>query len=127
MKHQKKSHHQHHHQVHSDQETSHTNSIIDKTRFEMLFDGIFAIAMTILILEVKVPEFHEQVSARALLDEIAKIIPVMGSYAISFIVLGNLWYRHNALYRHVRRLSSQMFAVQLFQVAIAAFFHFVRH
>ena len=34
-----------------------TESVISRSRVEMLFDGIFAIAMTILVLELKVPEF----------------------------------------------------------------------
>ena len=75
----------------------------------MLFDGIFAIAMTILILEVKAPEVHGSMSNQALLEAISESIPTMLSYLLSFLVLGNLWHSHNQQYKHFQHISGAMF------------------
>ena len=95
---------------------------VNKHRLEMLFDGIFAIAMTILILEVKAPEVHGGMSNHALLEAISESIPTMLSYLLSFLVLGNLWYRHNEQYKHFEHISGAIFWLQLIQLALAAFF-----
>lgn len=95
---------------------------VNKHRLEMLFDGIFAIAMTILILEVKAPEVHGSMSNHALLEAISESIPTMLSYLLSFLVLGNLWHSHNQQYKHFQHISGAMFWLQLIELAIAAFF-----
>jgi len=62
-----------------------------KLRIDALTDGIFAVAMTILVLDLRLPEdFHpvdDGAMARALLELWPKFFP----YALSFYVLGSLW------------------------------------
>src|SRR5438094_5500342 len=77
-----------------------TASVISKSRLEMLFDGVFAIAMTILVLELKVPELVNIRSVDELRRALVHQAPTFFSYLLSFSVLGMFWYRHNNLYRH---------------------------
>jgi len=62
-----------------------------KARIDALTDGIFAVAMTILVLDLRLPEdFHpvdDGAMARALLELWPKLFP----YALSFYVLGSIW------------------------------------
>jgi uncharacterized membrane protein len=62
-----------------------------KARLDALTDGIFAVAMTILVLDLRLPEdFHpadDGVMAHALLGLWPKFLP----YALSFYVLGSIW------------------------------------
>jgi uncharacterized membrane protein len=62
-----------------------------KLRIDALTDGIFAVAMTILVLDLRLPEeFHpvdDGAMARALLGLWPKFFP----YALSFYVLGSIW------------------------------------
>jgi uncharacterized membrane protein len=99
-------------------------SAISKGRLEFLYDGIFAIAMTILVLELKVPELTDRHSVSELGHALAHHAPTFGSYLLSFLMLGIFWSRHNHDYRHFHRISYGMLVMTLIQLATAAFFPF---
>jgi uncharacterized membrane protein len=100
------------------------HSVISKGRLEMLFDGIFAIAMTILVLELKVPELADRHSVGELARTLRHDVATFGSYLLSFGVLGMFWYRHNQFYRHLKFITKGGLALHLLQLAMAAFFPF---
>ncbi len=102
----------------------HPQSAVSKARLEFLFDGIFAIAMTILVLELKVPELNEPKSVHELGHALLHHAPTFGSYLLSFIMLGVFWYRHNNQYRHYILITRPMLILHLIQLAAAAFFPF---
>jgi uncharacterized membrane protein len=62
-----------------------------KARIEALTDGIFAVAMTILILDVRLPDDFHPADASALLRAIKDLWPKFFPYLISFFVLGGNW------------------------------------
>jgi len=62
-----------------------------KARIEALTDGIFAVAMTILILDVRLPEDFHPADSNALLHAVGDLWPKFVPYVISFFVLGNSW------------------------------------
>jgi len=99
-------------------------SAISKGRLEMLVDGVFAIAMTILVLELKVPELADVRSSRELTRALSHEAPTFFSYLLSFAILGVFWFRHNHQYRHFRVITSAMLALHFVQLAAAAFFPF---
>jgi uncharacterized membrane protein len=57
-----------------------------KSRLEAFSDGVYAIIITIMVLELKVPH-------GATLDTLAPLLPVLGSYVLSFISVGIYWNR----------------------------------
>ncbi len=62
-----------------------------KARFDALTDGIFAVAMTLLVLDLRLPEsFHPQ-NAEELLRGLYGLVPNFFPYALSFLVLGLRW------------------------------------
>lgn len=63
-------------------------------RIEALSDGIFAIVMTLLVLELKVPHLQNN-SNGELLRYLLSLSPVFISYVISFIILGIYWVGHH--------------------------------
>ena len=99
-------------------------SAISKGRLEFLYDGIFAIAMTILVLELKVPELNDRHSIGELAHALAHHGPTFASYLLSFLMLGIFWSRHNHDYRHFHRITYPMLVMTLVQLAAAAFFPF---
>ncbi len=101
-----------------------TPSVISRNRLECLFDGIFAIAMTILVLELKVPDLADPHSAVEMGRKMAVYAPVFGSYVLSFVVLGLFWFRHNEQFHHCQFITNRMLVFQLVQLAMAAFFPF---
>ena len=97
---------------------------INKTRLEFLYDGVFAIAMTILVLELKIPELEQRRSGTELLHKLAHNAPAFGSWLISIAMLGVFWYHHQRVYRWIERISRPMLLVHLGLMATAAFFPF---
>ena len=58
---------------------------------EALTDGIFAIAMTLLVLELKIPDLPRRVDTSELLQKIGEEGPAFFSFMISFLYCGLLW------------------------------------
>lgn len=98
--------------------------VISKSRLEFLFDGVFAIAMTLLVLELKVPELSNRHSTAELWQALAHNGPTFVSYLLSFIVLGIFWYRHNQQYHHFHFITRSMLLLHFVQLAAAGFFPF---
>jgi len=69
-----------------------------KGRLEAFSDGVLAIIITIMVLEMKVPHGHDLVSLKPL-------IPVFGSYILSFIYIGIYWNNHHHLMHTVKQVS----------------------
>ena len=97
---------------------------ISKSRLEMLFDGVFAIAMTILVLELKVPELVAQRSVPEMWRALAHQGSTFFSYLLSFAVLGMFWFRHNTQYRHYHTITGGVLVTHFVQLAAAASFPF---
>lgn len=72
---------------------------------EALTDGIFAIAMTLLVLELKVPDLPRSVNATELLHKIGEEGPSFFSFFISFLYCGLLWVMHHLAMHFVRHLQ----------------------
>jgi uncharacterized membrane protein len=101
-----------------------SSSIIDKKRLEFLFDGIFAISMTILVLDLKAPDLSDRHSVSELGKFLLYHKVSFISYILSFIMLGMFWYNHNNYYRYFYRITNGMFGLTLVQLSVAAFFPF---
>jgi uncharacterized membrane protein len=97
---------------------------ISRSRLEMLFDGVFAIAMTILVLELKVPELVARRSVPELATALAHQGTTFFSYLLSFAILGMFWFRHNTQYRHFHTITGGVLVAHFVQLAAAASFPF---
>lgn len=64
---------------------------IERSRLDALFDGVFAIALTLLVLELKVPERLTSAELPAYLGE---LMPKLFIYALAFLYLGTAWLYH---------------------------------
>ena len=68
---------------------------MNHARLDQLSDGIFAIVMTILIFEIKMPAIWGPLSNAELWVEIEKLLPFFLSYALSFALLFTYWRAHH--------------------------------
>jgi uncharacterized membrane protein len=91
---------------------------------EALVDGVFAVAMTLLVLQVHVPDVAAPLSVEAALDALRASLPTMGSYAVSFLILGTLWVGHRNQFRHLRRVDAGSTWANLFFLLCVAFVPF---
>jgi uncharacterized membrane protein len=79
--------------------------LLSKGRMEALTDGIFAIAMTLLVLELKVPDLPKSAGVTELLHRIGEDAPSFVSFLISFLYCGLLWVMHHLAMHFVRHLQ----------------------
>lgn len=102
---------------------------MDKTRLENLSDGVFAIVLTLLIIEIKVPEFHHDVVSNLdLWLALWKITPLFLSYYLSFVVLAMFWLSHHSLYGLiVKSVNRVMILLNFFYLCMIAFIPFSSH
>jgi uncharacterized membrane protein len=82
---------------------------VGKSRLEAFSDGVFAIAITLLILEIKVPEGAGEDLPHQLADQ----WPSYVSYVVSFFVIGVIWLNHHALFAHLARVDRKLMALNL--------------
>ncbi len=97
---------------------------LNKARLEFLYDGIFAIAMTILVLELKIPDLEQRRSGAELLRKLGHEFPSFLSWLISIVMLGVFWFHHQRVYRWLERVTRTSFVIHLALMTTAAFFPF---
>lgn len=78
------------------------NNLLDKHRLEALLDGMFAISMTILVLNIEVPPNMGIAGPGALLIALQEMMPTFLNYVISFIILASLWVNNNHQFRYIK-------------------------
>src|SRR5512135_1480294 len=72
-----------------------------KSRLEAFSDGVVAILITIMVLELKVPHDAEP-------EGLVPMIPVFLSYLLSFIFLGIYWSNHHHLFQAVKKVNGRI-------------------
>jgi uncharacterized membrane protein len=72
-----------------------------KSRFEAFSDGVIAIIITIMVLELKVPHGES-------IDALAPLIPVFLSYVLSFIYVGIYWNNHHHMLHACHKVTGPM-------------------
>ena len=90
------------------------------SRIEAFSDGVFAIAITLLIIEVRVPEAEPGHLLEALLDQ----WPSYVAYAVSFLVIGVIWANHHAVFERIERSDGRLLFLNLLLLMSVAFIPF---
>jgi len=72
-----------------------------KSRLEAFSDGVIAILITIMVLEMKVPSGEQ-------LEALLPVVPIFLSYVLSFVYLGIYWNNHHHMLHTVRRVTGPM-------------------
>ncbi|MGW5580328.1 TMEM175 family protein [Micromonospora chokoriensis] len=78
-----------------------TGRVAGTDRMTAFSDGVFAIVITLLVIDLRVPEYHEGELLTGLLDE----GPSYLAFVVSFVYIGVLWLNHHALLRLIRRTT----------------------
>jgi len=81
---------------------------LPKTRVEAFSDGVIAIIVTILVLEIKVPRLEGDRLDEQLLVALWHALPLVGAYAVSFMVLLVFWVAHHQLIHSLRRVDRNL-------------------
>lgn len=75
----------------------------ETSRIEAFSDGVFGIAITLLILEIKIPQLADVQGKTSLAVALARQWPAYISYLTSFLTILIMWINHHRLFRHIRK------------------------
>lgn len=92
-------------------------------RLVFFSDGVFAIAITLLVLEIRLPGGQALDDAQ-LLAGLLEIWHKYLAYAISFLVIGTFWISHHRKFRYIRRYDGRLLMFNLFFLMVVAFIPF---
>jgi uncharacterized membrane protein len=73
---------------------------MSKERVETLSDGVFAIAITLLVLTIAQPGNYNHLA-----QELADRWPGFAAYVVSFAVIGIMWFNHHSIFAHFERVD----------------------
>lgn len=91
---------------------------MDTNRLEAFSDGVIAIAITLLVLEIKVPP------SETLGIGLLHLWPSYLAYVISFIVIGAIWINHHAMFNWIERVDHKLLILNTFHLMFIAFLPF---
>jgi uncharacterized membrane protein len=97
---------------------------IAKNRLETLVDGIFAIAMTLIVLTIAPPRPPLAQAASQLPGMMMALIPQILSFAIAFLVLGIFWLEHHRQFHFVRTVDPRLLWLNILLLISIAFVPF---
>jgi uncharacterized membrane protein len=93
-------------------------------RLVFFSDAVFAIAMTLLVIDVRLPELGGQISDGELADALGELWPRIFAYALSFAVIGGYWLAHWRRYLMVQKTNEGLARLNLLLLGLVAFIPF---
>lgn len=89
--------------------TRHHRDSLEFARVVNLSDAVFAIAMTLLVLGLEVPE----VGSDQLTAELVAALPQLAAFLLSFALVANIWWQHHRLFARLDTIDSGTIALDL--------------
>lgn len=83
-------------------------------RINTLSDGVFAIVMTILILDVKIDKSPNVNDAMELVSKLWGLIPRIEVYIVSFLILGLFWISHHSQFHYIKKNDLNLLWINIF-------------
>ena len=96
--------------------TNDENEIKKEFQLERLIffsDAVFAIIITIMILDVKLPEVAQYTSETDAKNAFLHLIPKLAGYCVSFYAVGRLWMQHLRIFSFLKDYNSQLLVINL--------------
>ncbi|MBX7042780.1 MAG: TMEM175 family protein [Ignavibacteria bacterium] len=78
------------------------------TRIEAFSDGVFAIVVTLLVLEIKVPHFESGATNTEMIRELLHLLPKFIGFVLSFVIVAIFWVNHHQLFHSLERSDRKL-------------------
>jgi uncharacterized membrane protein len=98
--------------------------LLSKHRLEALTDGIYAVAMTLLVLELRVPEGLTGASDAAFVSKLDELTPKFIAWILSFLILSLFWVSHQRAFHFVRHVDEKMLRINILSLLLASLLPF---
>ena len=82
-------------------------------RMILFSDAVFAIAITLLIIEIKIPHFDDAITQRELANALLKKLPEFLGFILSFVVIGQFWISHHRLFGYIMDYTPKLLWLNL--------------
>ena len=83
-------------------------------RMILFSDAVFAIAITLLVIEIKIPEIEkEHINDHALTEALKELIPKFTGFVISFLLIGIYWNVHHRMFGYVTSYTRKLIGLNL--------------
>jgi uncharacterized membrane protein len=96
----------------------------DTARIETFSDGVFAIAITLLVLEIQVPHVEYSPEGTSLLAALVGLWPSYLGYVLSFLVIGTMWANHHNRFKLMVRSDHNLVLLNTLLLMCTAFIPF---
>ena len=93
-------------------------------RIEAFSDGVFAVAITLLILNIQAPTTPDLLTDSALLDFFHRQWPTLLAFITSFATIGIMWINHHRLFTHIKRTDNNLLVLNLLLLLVIIFIPF---
>lgn len=96
----------------------------DVGRIVNLSDAVFAVAITLLVLDIGIPNIHGlsgHLLDQALLQQLYGLTGRIASYVLSFVVIGTYWHSHHRIFGYIKRYDSTLIRLNLAILLMVAF------
>ncbi|RIK05878.1 MAG: hypothetical protein DCC49_12015 [Acidobacteria bacterium] len=88
-------------------------------------DAVFAIALTLLIVGIAIPELAEATrEPSTMLDALGDMFPKFVSFFIGFVLIGRYWMAHHVMFGQLRAINQRLIGINLVYLAFVAFLPF---
>lgn len=77
-------------------------------RMILFTDAVFAIAITLLVIEIKAPEIHHNFTQKQIQEQIASLIPKFIGFIVSFFVIAIYWRSHHRLFSFLKDYDDKL-------------------
>jgi uncharacterized membrane protein len=99
------------------------NYQFDKKRFEAFIDAIIAILLTILVLEIKIPE--NKIESASTYEQVKSLTPYIVSYLASFMLIVGFWIDYHLLFVNITNITKRFIILNMLFILSISFAPFV--
>jgi uncharacterized membrane protein len=89
---------------------------VSKSRVEAFSDGVFAIAITLLVLTIAQPRTYQNLA-----HELGSQWPSLAAYIVSFAIIGIMWINHHSIFMHLEHVDRGVLYLNLLLLMTIAF------
>lgn len=98
--------------------------ILNVDRIGTLSDSVFAVAITLLVLNIHVPSISLHLTNRTLASKLGALWPNYEAFILSFVIIGIYWILHHLMFRYVERYNGWFLLLNLFFLMCIVFMPF---
>jgi uncharacterized membrane protein len=101
-----------------------TESTLGKNRVEAFSDGVFAVAVTLLVLNFQSPQFVKVLVEGRNYSQWAGLLPVFLAYLLSFVIVGIYWVAHHNTFHYIRHSDRNLLWLNILLLMCIVFIPF---